>query len=189
MSSQLQQVGVFSDLPEELFILVLAYVPAVDLWRSRSVCKLWNALTRDPFLWRQICERLLNCSERPKEKSWEWFYMAKRVVLKGPGNHTGVGAYIWENGDRYEGEWNEGKRHGRGICRWADGRTYDGEWKEGKVHGTGIHTWSRGDKYEGQWTEDHMTGVGLYIWPEGDRYNGDWNNMKRQGWCLYMGEW
>lgn len=78
----LRLLGDFSDLPEELFLVVLAHVPPTDLWRSRSVCKRWNELTRDQFLWRAICERYLPAVVKPKEKPWEWLYMAKKVILK-----------------------------------------------------------------------------------------------------------
>jgi hypothetical protein len=31
----------------------------------------------------------------------------------------------------YEGEWSNGKRHGRGVYRKADGRMiHDGQWKD-----------------------------------------------------------
>ena len=77
-----RMLGDFSDLPEELFLVVLANVPPSDLWRTRAVCKRWNELTRDQFLWRAICERHLPSVIKPKEKSWEWLYMAKKVMLK-----------------------------------------------------------------------------------------------------------
>jgi hypothetical protein len=30
--------------------------------------------------------------------------------------------FKFDNGDAYEGEWLNGKFHGRGIMTWADGR-------------------------------------------------------------------
>ena len=41
----------------------------------------------------------------------------------------------------YEGDIAENRPEGRGICSWSDGNKYDGEWKQGKMHGFGIHTW------------------------------------------------
>ena len=38
---------------------------------------------------------------------------------------------------RYEGEFQEGKKHGVGHYRWKDGATYAGEWKGNKSHGVG----------------------------------------------------
>lgn len=38
---------------------------------------------------------------------------------------------------RYEGEWLDGKRHGRGECAYASGDLYSGMWTEGGFHGEG----------------------------------------------------
>ena len=35
-------------------------------------------------------------------------------------------------GDKYVGEYKDGKRHGQGTYTWADGDKYVGEWKDGK---------------------------------------------------------
>jgi hypothetical protein len=39
------------------------------------------------------------------------------------------------NGDVYEGEWKDGKQHGKGKMTWVIGRVYEGEWKDGKMAG------------------------------------------------------
>ncbi len=39
-----------------------------------------------------------------------------------------------------EGEWRDGKQHGRGISTWADGHRYEGEFRDGMEHGRGIVT-------------------------------------------------
>ena len=52
---------------------------------------------------------------------------------------NGRGIYRWANGDVYDGEWKDDKKHGKGIRRWADGDVYDGEYKDGKRHGKGIY--------------------------------------------------
>ncbi len=38
----------------------------------------------------------------------------------------------------YEGDWQNGQRHGTGICKWLDGSTYEGEWRDDTKHGEGI---------------------------------------------------
>ena len=38
-----------------------------------------------------------------------------------------------KDGDEYEGETKNDKRHGRGVCKFSDGAVYDGMWKAGKV--------------------------------------------------------
>ncbi len=43
----------------------------------------------------------------------------------------------YASGNRYEGEWIDGKISGYGILMYPDGDKYEGEWKDGKMHGTG----------------------------------------------------
>ena len=38
----------------------------------------------------------------------------------------------WE-GEKYEGEFQDGYRHGQGTYTFSDGRKYIGEWKDGKL--------------------------------------------------------
>ena len=44
----------------------------------------------------------------------------------------GQGTYIYPNGEKYVGDWKNGKYHGHGTYTWSDGRKYFGEWKDGK---------------------------------------------------------
>ena len=40
---------------------------------------------------------------------------------------NGTGTYLWLNGNKYVGEWKDGKRSGQGAYYWADGREYTGQ--------------------------------------------------------------
>ena len=42
-------------------------------------------------------------------------------------------------GDRYDGEFTQGKEEGLGIFTWADGTTYEGHWQNGQKHGIGLY--------------------------------------------------
>lgn len=60
--------------------------------------------------------------------------------------------------EKYEGEWIDGKMHGRGIYYYADGTIYDGTWSEGKMHGKGIFIYPNGNKYDGEFfVRIHLT--------------------------------
>lgn len=54
------------------------------------------------------------------------------VVIEGGEKH-GAGHWVGESGDRYEGEWQHGRRHGKGKYSWrgdngsADAQ-YEGQW-------------------------------------------------------------
>merc|ERR1712146_272366 len=48
------------------------------------------------------------------------------------GQYHGHWVKIWANGDKYDGEWKNGKKEGHGVLTWANGDKYEGDWKNGK---------------------------------------------------------
>ena len=44
-------------------------------------------------------------------------------------------------------------KHGRGEEEFVKGDRYSGEYKEGKPHGFGKYSWANGDYYEGDFNE------------------------------------
>ena len=67
---------------------------------------------------------------------------------------------IFPNGDKYEGEWIDGKQNGQGTKNYPDGRImYVGYWKDGNYYGQGTKTLADGEKYVGEWQD-------------GERWNG-----------------
>ena len=52
------------------------------------------------------------------------------------------------NIDVYEGEYRNGKCHGRGKTIYANGDVYEGEFKDGKRNGRGKMICGSGDVYE-----------------------------------------
>ena len=86
----------------------------------------------------------------------------------------GNGAWHASDGEAYEGEWKEDKRHGYGEARWPSGDTYKGvpsppplldgvgdsarwrlmcvagagEWDKGQVQGVGNWRWANGNEYQ-----------------------------------------
>jgi len=45
---------------------------------------------------------------------------------------NGYGTYITPNGDKYVGEWKDGKQNGQGKLDFISGNKYVGEWKDGE---------------------------------------------------------
>ena len=101
---------------------------------------------------------------------------------------NGQGTMEWSNGDKYVGEWKDGKIHGKGTMKWSNGDKYVGEWKKGEMHGEGTMEWSDGYKYTGEWKKGEMHGevsselvkketpVGTVIWQE--KYEDNINECK-----------
>lgn len=108
---------------------------------------------------------------------------------------NGYGVYKFHSGLKYEGEWKDGKRHGKGKLIYPEIYTYTGEWSNNKMdgHGTMVYYWY---KYIGEWKGGKRNGKGTY-WFFGKKYEGYWENnlMHGQGTLTYpggfkwIGEW
>ncbi len=63
-----------------------------------------------------------------QEQSTSSLYQEDSIHIssKTPNTHT------WPNGDKYVGEWKDGKKHGQGTHTWPSGKKYEGKWRDGK---------------------------------------------------------
>lgn len=119
----------------------------------------------------------------------------------------GNGWYLYEQGNWYEGEWLEDKRHGRGFRRYKNGAKYNGNWCDNKKEGEGSMYWENNDVsntfffgeyalvlfqfYAGEWKDDNPNGYGEYTWnvilskqfvfPCCSWYKGSWVEGVRNG--------
>ena len=101
---------------------------------------------------------------------------------------NGKGTMTWTDGDKYVGEYKDGKTHGQGTYTWANGNKYVGEFKDDKRHGQGTYTWANGDKYVGEYKDDKRLGQGTYTWANGDKYVGEFkDNREVGGWYYWIG--
>ena len=60
------------------------------------------------------------------------------------------------NGNNYDGDLKNGKKHGRGVYRWANGAVYEGDYKDDKRHGQGEYRSTDGRVYNGVWNDDRI---------------------------------
>ena len=106
------------------------------------------------------------------------------------GMRHGHGSMRYANGDVYEGEFENDKRHGRGvlICSVTNkGGTetsttrYDCQWVNDQRHGDGICAYADGRLYEGQWADNQRHGLGVCVYADGSHYQGSWQHDTRQG--------
>lgn len=87
---------------------------------------------------------------------------------------NGKGRFVYANGDRYIGEFKDGKRHGRGIYHYANGNIYQGQFVEDKRHGYGTFRWTNGDTFIGEYKDNERDGEGTYTYVNGKKEEGIW---------------
>ena len=66
-------------------------------------------------------------------------------------------------GDYYEGDFLNGKRHGKGVYKYQSGNIYEGDFVEGRKEGYGIFYFKERNEietYEGMWLNDMAEGKG-----------------------------
>lgn len=87
--------------------------------------------------------------------------------------------------------------NGRGTMVFENGDKYIGQWKDEVFHGTGTYIGADGMRYEGQYVEGVKEGKGTYISPDGLKYVGQWRGGVRDGFgtlyrgktVVYRGQW
>ena len=90
-------------------------------------------------------------------------------------------SHTYSSGDKYAGEWKNGKFHGQGTLTMAHGGKYVGEFKNGRQDGQGTITWVDGAKYVGEWKNAKKHGQGTQIDADGAKYVGEYKNGKKHG--------
>jgi S1-C subfamily serine protease len=92
----------------------------------------------------------------------------------------------YADGNKYVGEFRDGKRTGQGTYTWSSsGNKYVGEFRDGKLNGQGTYTWGpksewAGDKYVGEWRDNKYNGQGTYTYANGTVKEGIWKDDKFQ---------
>ena len=92
-----------------------------------------------------------------------------------------LGPLQLENGSVYEGQWQNGLRHGQGRQIWQNGALYEGFWlnDSASLYGRLIH--SDGDVYQGSWAKNKSNGHGTYWHYDGTIYQGNWVDDNQHG--------
>jgi hypothetical protein len=97
----------------------------------------------------------------------------------------GIYSSMKSNGDRYEGDWKNGKKDGKGILYYKGRKRYDGEWKNGEKDGIGTYYFydendSLKATYEGEYKNDKMEGKGK-VFSRGYCFVGEFKNDEKHG--------
>ncbi|XP_036075208.1 ALS2 C-terminal-like protein isoform X2 [Rousettus aegyptiacus] len=106
----------------------------------------------------------------------------------------------------YEGEWCQGRPHGKGTLKWPDGRNHVGNFCQGLEHGFGIRlvpqaSEDKFDCYKCHWRQGSMCGYGICEYGSDEVYKGYFQAGLRHGFgvlestpqapqhCKYTGHW
>jgi len=84
-----------------------------------------------------------------------------------------MSATDFENGDRYEVAYKDGKKHGSGMYIQGE-RVTEGDSADYRADGKGVRTWENGDRYEGDIKSGKMSGFGILYHAAGKKYEGYW---------------
>ncbi len=144
-------------------------------------------------------------------------YQAAAQCLSGDCK-TGNGIQIYSSGERYIGQFKNGKSHGLGTYFYQDGSRYFGYWAYGNPDGAGIQRLPNGKEEKGIWRRGVLVqedpqlvisdngqvqllkfgcingncqnGNGIVLYPDGSLYSGDFKNSKKEGVgiCFYPGQ-
>jgi hypothetical protein len=74
---------------------------------------------------------------------------------------------FYKTGNKYVGEFRDGKAHGHGTYTYASRSKYVGEFRDDKFHGQGTYTYASGDKYVGEFRDDRPNGQGIFTYADG----------------------
>lgn len=94
---------------------------------------------------------------------------------------NGYGSYIYSNGDKYTGEFENGLRHGKGAFEYQNGDSYKGEFKDDMKHGKGTYYWVNGDSYTGTFENGKRVGKGVYAFEDGHVLTGEFTQDGKKG--------
>lgn len=90
--------------------------------------------------------------------------------------------YQYEDGSAYYGKVERGQpADGAGTMVYATGNRYDGEYKQGRREGCGTFSYTNGRRYIGQFSKDKFNGQGTWILENGERYIGSFENNQCNG--------
>jgi hypothetical protein len=82
----------------------------------------------------------------------------------------------------YTGNYDDqGQPHGHGVQKYQDGSRYEGDFDHGAIHGQGVYRYNSGATYVGFFEKGARAKHGTYTFACGTVYEGDYQHDKRSG--------
>ena len=88
----------------------------------------------------------------------------------------GRGKFTYPNGEKYVGEWKNGKFHGHGTLTLPDELKIVGKYKDGEPNGQVEVSRSDGAKYVGEMNNRQYNGQGEFTMPDGEKFVGEFKD-------------
>ena len=112
------------------------------------------------------------------------FIFEKNQIYKGDFiNSLREGNGIDESeGNKYEGQFIKDKKSGKGKINFNNGDIYEGDFENNKFNGEGHYIWKKnGHEYIGQYLNGQFNGKGFYKWGNEEYYKGDYKMGIKDG--------
>ncbi|MEP0922131.1 protein kinase [Leptolyngbya sp. ST-U4] len=90
----------------------------------------------------------------------------------------GRGIMVFPTGNRYDGEFRNGKREGCGTYSFSNGKRYIGQFKADRFEGLGIWLLGDGNRYVGAFQNNRCHGDGIFLFNDGRSQRGTWQTGK-----------
>ena len=123
------------------FLLILSIL--VSCYKKEET--LFGDFTGSGWEWKKSGDKNKNPQYKGEVK--------REYIVFGDYTIEGLGSLTVPNGEKYVGEFKDGKKHGQGTVTIPNGSKYEGEWKDDEFNGQGTYTFSNGGSFVGLWKD------------------------------------
>jgi hypothetical protein len=166
--------------PPRVFTLTMGKIMLLLVGSTLLTLSLWGGMTSISGTQVQTRRRLGEEAETTVTIEFdEATYEGAVNLSQQPHGH---GSYTWkESGDTYEGTWvNDQMAKAIFTCD-VTGDRYEGEYRNGLKHGEGTYIWNNGDIFEGEYRNNKKVN-GKFTWAAtGNVYEGGFSNDLMHG--------
>ena len=123
--------------------------------------------------------------EKGKKLNWDKIKATNGLYIGQVDNESklqGLGIFIWTNGEKYIGHFNNGLMEGEGLILDKDNKLlYEGDFEKDKKNGFGKAFLPNNEFYSGNFVDNKFEGRGIYQFENGDTWEGPFKNNCKNG--------